>query len=67
LEKATKNYAGLFAPNVNENFLNISDIPDSQFLNIATREVRRYNTFVFNRYLVRNLKCGVINKGAKVV
>ena len=67
LEKATKNYSGLFVPNVKENFLNISDIPDSQFLNIATREVRRYHTFVFNRYTVQNLKCRVINKGMKVV
>ncbi len=67
LEKVTKITTGLFVPNVKENFLNISDIPDDQFFKIATREVRRYNTFLFHRYPVKNLECRVMNKGMKIL
>ena len=67
LEKATKITTGLFVPNVKENFLNVSDIPDDQFFEIATREVRRYNTFLFHHYPVKNLECRIMNKGMKIV
>jgi len=59
LEKVTK-YSGLFATNwngKNEPFFNITDMPDDQYYDIATRELRRYNTFVFNRYPVQDLSC----------
>ena len=58
LEKAIGT-GGLFSPVAKEYFVNISDIPDDQFFNIATREVRRYNTFVFNNYPVQDLSCAV--------
>lgn len=67
LKKATKIYTGLFSPNVKENHLNISNIPDDQFLDIAIREVRRYNTFVFNRYPVQELSCKIEIKGREVI
>jgi len=65
LEKVTKIGTDLYAPHVKEYFVNISDIPDNQFFEIATREVRRYNTFVFNRYPVQNLSCKMETKGSE--
>lgn len=58
LEKASGT-GGLFSPGTKEYFINISDIPDDHFFDIATREVRRYKTFVFNHYQVQNLSCEI--------
>ena len=38
-----------------DRYLNYSAMPDETFLNIVVREVRRYETFLFNRYPVSNL------------
>lgn len=63
LGKIAKSGAALFSPFGKEDFLNISGIPDNDFLGIATREVRRYYTFVFNRYSVSLLSAQIkINK-----
>jgi radical SAM superfamily enzyme YgiQ (UPF0313 family) len=58
LEK-TLGTGGLFSPEAKEYFINISDIPDDQFFDVAIREVRRYKTFVFNHYQVQNLSCKI--------
>jgi len=67
LKKTAKFTTGLFAPNVKNYFMNISNIPDNQFLEIATRETRRYYTFVFNRYPVRDLSCKIEVNGREVI
>lgn len=59
LEKVTK-YRGIFAPDwdgQNESFFNITDMSDEQYCDIAVRELRRYQTFIFNRYPVQDLSC----------
>ncbi len=64
LEKATK-YPGIFIPDwdgKNEPFFNITDMSDDQYRNVAASEVRRYHTFVFNRYPVRDLSCRLETK-----
>lgn len=63
LIKVTKIYTTLFSQNVKENYLNMSNMPDDQFLHIATREARRYNTFVFNRYPAQDLSCKIEIQG----
>ena len=59
LEKVTK-YRGIFAPDwdgENESFFNITDMSDDQYCDIAASEIRRYQTFIFNRYPVQDLSC----------
>jgi len=65
LEKVRK--FSFFAPNSKGLFFNITNIPDDQFYDIATREVRRYNTFIFNRYPVQNLLCRLEKKNNKAI
>jgi anaerobic magnesium-protoporphyrin IX monomethyl ester cyclase len=70
LKKATQGGLGppnLFAPDAKESFLNISAIPDNQFFDIATREVRRYYTSVFNRYPVQDLSCRIESQGKEAL
>jgi len=67
LEKILKHGTNLFAPDVKENHLNISEMPDDQFLDIATREARRYHTFVFHRYPVQHLSCKIEIQGKEAV
>ena len=64
LDRVTKVTANLFSPIGKEHFFNITNMPDNQFYDIATREVRRYNTFVFNRYPVQDLSCRLETKSA---
>jgi len=63
LEKTLKNTSGLFSENVKDAHLNISKMSDDKFLDIATREARRYNTFVLNRYPVKDLSCKIEIEG----
>lgn len=59
LERATQTYTGLFLPRLRDTYLNVSEIPDDRFLDVATREVRRYNTFLLGRYPVGRLACAL--------
>lgn len=64
LEKATK-YPGIFIPDWdgrNEPFFNMTGMSDDQYRNVAASEVRRYHTFVFNRYPVRDISCTLETK-----
>jgi hypothetical protein len=38
------------------NYLNISEIPNEQFWNVLVRELRRYYTFLFNRYQAKSMR-----------
>lgn len=45
----------LFAPDALQQFCNLTAMSDAEFARVAPREVRRYNTFLFERFQVRNL------------
>ncbi|OGV37081.1 MAG: hypothetical protein A2X48_04525 [Lentisphaerae bacterium GWF2_49_21] len=66
LEKAMSNMTALFSPGGKEDYFNISAMPDKDFFKIVTREVRRYYTFIFNRYPVDELssQIEIINTSA---
>jgi radical SAM superfamily enzyme YgiQ (UPF0313 family) len=66
LRKTSKSATSLFSQNVKENHLNISKISDERFLDIVTREARRYNTFVFNRYPVKDLSFKIMIQDKEV-
>jgi len=63
LARASSNVSNLFSPNVRDVHINISEMADDQFLDIATREARRYNTFVFNRYTLHDLSLNIEIQG----
>ncbi|MCX5809907.1 MAG: radical SAM protein [Proteobacteria bacterium] len=42
------------------NYLNISDIPDERFWEVMVKELRRYNTFLLNRFQAKSIKYKVI-------
>lgn len=66
LERVNKVGTGFYSPTVKEHFFNITNMSDNQFFDIATRELRRYNTFVFNRYPVQDLSCRQETKSGKM-
>ncbi|MBU1229133.1 MAG: B12-binding domain-containing radical SAM protein [Proteobacteria bacterium] len=45
----------LFAPDSRKRFINMTDMPTPQFFEVAAREVRRFNTHLFNTNRVRNI------------
>ena len=57
LEKMAGHTTTLFSTNIQEYFVNFSDMPDDQYLNILVREERRHRTYVFKRYPLQNLSC----------
>jgi len=50
-------YSGL--DQMRKNFINMTNLSISEFYKVAIREIRRYNTFVFNRYSVKDLSCRI--------
>jgi radical SAM superfamily enzyme YgiQ (UPF0313 family) len=59
LDQATFNYNALFSPAVLEYLFNMTSMAPLDFVRTATAEVRRYNTFVFNRYPVQDIAFSV--------
>jgi hypothetical protein len=41
---------------INRRHLNISEIPNERFWGVIIRELRRYNTFLLNRFKVKNIR-----------
>jgi len=49
----------LFAPDALRKFCNLTAMNDEEFARVAPREVRRYNTFLFERFQVQNLAASI--------
>jgi len=64
IEHLGKKNTGVLDLNFRNSFFNVTEMSDTQFLDVAIRELRRHNTFVFNRYSVQDLIC--VPKGDNV-
>lgn len=60
LERITRLGTTLYSPYIKKEFFNMTSMSHDNFINVAIREVRRYNTFIFNSHQVKNTKCNLI-------
>ncbi len=69
IEKITNkdNFTRFFIPDMSKDYFNMTRMDTISLFNIATREIRRYKTFLYNKYQVDKMNCHFIKEKNDIV